>query len=81
MQSCFKPLSNERESMRFTCCLKMGFNLTYLKSALICLSDITQGSNSAGLVIMLTFFVFDIVMTFESLTLTPFCLEISSVRL
>ena len=74
--------------MRFTCCLNMVFNLT--KSKLICLHDNTRESVATLTDHFANAFVRQQncvclwhcgdVMTFKSLTLTPFCLEKSSVR-
>ena len=72
--------------MRFLCCLNMAFNLTKPIWALICLHDITRESVAALTDRLADAFVrenvsriYD-VMTFRTLTLTPFCLEKPSVR-
>ena len=76
--------------MKITCCLNMAFTWKSLNWALICFHDVTQESVAAWLIIysMLSFaktlhayiWCCGDVMTLESLTLTPFCFEKSSVR-
>ena len=73
--------------MRFTCCLNMTFNLTKPIWALICLFDVTWERVEALVDHFADAFVrenvarvYDVVARFERLTLTPFCLEESSVR-
>ena len=71
--------------MRFTCCLNMGFILTMLKmSPDLFVLNYTE-SASARTAHYVDVFVSeqrctDYVMTIESLTLAPFCLEKESVR-
>ena len=72
--------------MRYTCCLNMGFDLKILKrSAPICLSDNTRKAFQPGLIFLFAKMLrallrCDDVMMFESLMLTPFCFEKTSVR-
>ena len=78
--------------MRFMCCLNMTFTWKSLSWALICMHDVTRESFVAmtdhftGAFVLenvaciyMTFSCGD-VMTFESLTMRPFCLEKSCVR-
>ena len=70
--------------MRFSCCLNMALTWKSLNWALICMHDVTPESGAAVTDHIADAFVREniahVYMTFESLTLTPFCLEKSSVR-